>query len=74
MSPHPLQPMEAPPSPLPQRLGNASGCSSSSGEVVEGGETKFIGRVAEPPSTGFSPPQHRTLTLCTAGDSSTRDR
>ena len=38
-----------------------------------GGETKFIGRVAEPPSTGFPPPQHRLLTFSSAGESSTRD-
>ena len=38
-----------------------------------GGETKFIGRVAEPPSTGFPPPQHRLLTFGIAGESSTRD-
>ena len=38
-----------------------------------GGETKFIGRVAEPPSTGFPPPQHRLLTFSIAGESSTRD-
>ena len=38
-----------------------------------GGESKFIGRVAEPPSTGFPPPQHRLLTFGIAGESSTRD-
>ena len=38
-----------------------------------GGETKFIGRVAEPPSTGFPRPQHRLLSFGIAGESSTRD-
>ena len=39
-----------------------------------GGETRFIGRVPEPPSTGFPPPpQHNLLTFGIAGESSTRD-
>ena len=38
-----------------------------------GAETKFIGRVAEPPSSGFPPPQHRLLTFSIAGETSTRD-
>ena len=38
-----------------------------------GGEIKSIGRVAEPPSTGFPPPQHRLLTFGIAGESSNRD-
>ena len=38
-----------------------------------GGETKIIGRVAEPPSTGFPPPQNGWLTFGIAGESSTRD-
>ena len=38
-----------------------------------GEETKFIGRVAKPPSTGFPPAQHRLLTFGIAGEPSTRD-
>ena len=57
----------------PPQMGSTRGWGSSVGDVVVGGETKFIGRVAEPPSTGFPSPQHRLLTFGIAGESSTRD-
>ena len=54
--------------------GNARGWGFSIWDiVVGGGETKFVGKVAQPPSTGLSPPELRLLTICTVGESSTWD-
>ena len=47
----------------PPKLGSTSGVGSSIGNVVEGGETKLIGRVAEPLSAGFSPPKELIVKL-----------